>query len=168
MCTRCSPRFEHQRWLGLALPTGSSIQLHMWSLRSQMRRQTTICLLQLLRLRRRRPLRLRATLAHSLPRPGSLYTQSPHSHWRNNINPESWNTFSKLRSFTILRRSCDLSCWRHYDWCSTGVFILQPPLLKTQCPNFFDFWYPLGKLTKRSGLIKGVKLLRRKSFKVFF
>ena len=63
MSSLCSPRFEHQRWLGPALLTGSTIQLHVWSFRSHMRGQTAICLLQLLLLHRRRLPRLRASLA---------------------------------------------------------------------------------------------------------
>ena len=83
---------------------------------------------------------------HSLTRPGSLYTQSQHSHWRNYVNPESWTTFSKLRSFTMLQRSCDRSCWLRYDWCSTGVFILHgcPPLIKQKC-----YPLPLAKYCKK-------------------
>ena len=55
----CFPGFKHQRRLGPALPTGSSIQLHMWSFRLQMRRQTAI-VFSSCSWRRRRPLSLRA------------------------------------------------------------------------------------------------------------
>ena len=59
---------------------------------------------------------------HSLTRPGSLHTKAPHSYWRNNINPESCSTFSKLYRFTTLQRSCDQSCWLRHDWSTTDVY----------------------------------------------
>ena len=68
------------------------------------------------------------------------------------LGKSNGNKWSQNWTF-VLKNGLKLQRWNFSLICSLHLNVFLPPLPKVQCPNFFNFPNPWGKLMKISGLI---------------